>query len=240
MVTGIETKLYRSGTFEYHPTMLAASTIDGQRPIRRPGGRYLDPTRDGALHAAALELLAEIGYDRLTMDAIAARAHAGKATIYRRWSGKADLVVDALTCRNGSQTAPDTGTLRGDLEFLACGINDQDSHRDIEVMIGLVSALPRDPELREVFQERLVAPAVASVKEVFERAVGRGEIAQLPNLDLLVSVLPALVLHRVLVLGERPDGRFMALVIDEVLLPLVGVPATTRSKRRTARLADSH
>jgi AcrR family transcriptional regulator len=77
---------------------------------RGRGGRSLDSSRDLALREAALALLAEVGYDRLTMDAVAARARAGKTTIYRRWPGKAELVVDAggrparrsRCCRRGS------------------------------------------------------------------------------------------------------------------------------------------
>src|ERR1700734_1414294 len=81
-------------------------------------GRQLDATRDAALRDAALELLAEIGYDRLSIDAVAARAKASKMTIYRRWSGKADLVVDALRCPGKTGEVPDTGSLRGDLQAL--------------------------------------------------------------------------------------------------------------------------
>ena len=63
---------------------------------RHRGGRYLDSSRDLILREATLALLAEVGYDRLTMDAVAARARAGKTTIYRRWPGKAELVVDSV------------------------------------------------------------------------------------------------------------------------------------------------
>ena len=88
-------------------------------------GRALDVTRCAALRDAALELLAEIGYDRLTIDSVAARAHASKATIYRRWPGKAELVVDALTLLKGAPLVPDTGTLRGDLEAIAQGSSER-------------------------------------------------------------------------------------------------------------------
>src|ERR1700734_4422967 len=81
-------------------------------------GRHLDASRDAALRDAALELLAEIGYDRLSIDAVAARAKASKMTIYRRWSGKAELVVDALSCLRKPGEVPDTGSLRGDLQAL--------------------------------------------------------------------------------------------------------------------------
>jgi AcrR family transcriptional regulator len=189
---------------------------------RNLGGRPLDASRDDALREAALTLLAEIGYDRLTVDKIAACAGAGKATIYRRWSGKAELVVDALMCQKGDFNAPDTGNLRDDLTALA---HQADSHKDqpldTEVMIGLVTALPHDPELRDVFQERLINPHLETLKVVFERAVARGEIAPVQNLDAVVSILPALVMHRFIVVGTPPDEQFFLSIIDDVILPLV-------------------
>src|ERR1700685_4461748 len=112
------------------------------------GGRPLDASRDVALRDAALTLLAEIGYDRLTIDSVAARAHASKTTIYRRWSGKAELIVDALNSLKGSQPVPDTGSLRGDLEEIARGAVSTDHCFDAQLMIGLITALARDEELR--------------------------------------------------------------------------------------------
>ena len=79
---------------------------------RHRGGRHLDSSRDPVLREAALGLLAEVGYDRLTMDAVAARARAGKTTIYRRWPGKAELVVDAMNSLKGVPEIPDSGSLR--------------------------------------------------------------------------------------------------------------------------------
>lgn len=200
----------------------------GRRAKHHSRGRPLDSTRDEALREAALDLLAEIGYDRLTIDAVAARVRAGKTTIYRRWANKAELVVDALNahrCSRGARGArefPDTGSLRGDLEAFACSAAQGDSQFDTQVMIGLITALPRDPELREVFRERLVAPQMAAMGQVFARAVARDEISEVRNLDLLVSLLPALVLHQFLVVGETPDVDFVQRVIEEVILPLAG------------------
>ena len=188
---------------------------------RHAGGRHLDASRDDALRSAALQLLATIGYDRLTVDKIAACAGAGKATIYRRWSGKAELVVDALMCEKASVPTPNTGTLRGDLAALAQHATERDRQMDTQVMIGLVSALPHDAELREVFRERLVEPHVATLTLIFERAVERGEIAPIENLDTIVSIFPALVLHRLLIHGTVPDQEFIESVIEGVILPLV-------------------
>ena len=173
------------------------------------------------LCAAALKLLGEIGYDRLTVDKIAASAGAGKATIYRRWSGKAELVVDALSREKTVETTPDTGTLRGDLIALACRVSEDDRQLGTPVMIGLVSALPHDKELRDAFRERLVEPRVATLMEVFERAQKRGEIAPLSDLSMVTSIIPALVLHRLLIEGAVPDQAFIEQVIEGVILPLV-------------------
>jgi AcrR family transcriptional regulator len=141
-------------------------------PVGRHGGRHLDSSRDDVLRAAALQLLAEIGYDRLTVEGIATCAGAGKATIYRRWSGKAELVVDALMCQKPIFSAPDTGTLRGDLEALSQRVKNVDRPLDTEVMIGLVSALPHDAELREAFNEQLIAPHLATFSNTEGKHLG--------------------------------------------------------------------
>ncbi len=195
---------------------------DERSDADRHGGRHLDASRDAALRDAALRLLAQIGYDRLTVDAIATSAGAGKATIYRRWSGKAELVVDALLSHKPRLTAPDTGSLRGDLRELARRASVHDGEPlDTSVMVGLASALPRDPDLRAAFEARLVEPHRQVLAAVFERAVARGEIAPVANLDLVVSLIPALTLYRLLVQTQEVDPSFVESVIEGVILPLV-------------------
>jgi AcrR family transcriptional regulator len=157
----------------------------------------------------------------LTVDKIAACAGAGKATIYRRWSGKAELVVDALTFEKIAACIPDTGTLEGDLNALACRASEIDTQLDLSVMVGLVSALPHDEELRDVFRERLVEPHVATLTVIFRRAELRGEIEPVEDLGTITSILPALVMHRLLVTGTLPDQTFIEHIIRGVILPLV-------------------
>jgi AcrR family transcriptional regulator len=187
-------------------------------------GRQLDASRDAALRDAALELLAEIGYDRLSIDAVAARAKASKMTIYRRWSGKAELVVDALKCLRKSGEMPDTGSLRGDLDALANRSDSPDVRFDAKLVLGVVSALARNPELRQVIREEFIGRGGARLRQVFERAVARGEIPQDRNLDLLISVFPALAIHHLLIFGELPDASFTAQVMEELILPLAAAP----------------
>src|SRR3954451_738674 len=94
--------------------MSALSTLEPPRTSR--GGRPRDPSRDGVIRAAILRLLADVGYGSLTMDAVAAEAGVGKATIYRRWRTKQDLVVDTIAELNRDEaTSLDTGSLEGDL-----------------------------------------------------------------------------------------------------------------------------
>jgi len=204
-----------------------ATTADRTEEAVPHRGRSLDASRDVALRDAALELLAEIGYDRLTIDSVAARARASKTTIYRRWPGKAELVVDAMNCRKGKTTVPDTGSLRGDLDAIAKTSTSADNETDTQVILGLITALARDAELRAVFREQLVDPRTALMKEVFERAVARGEVAEDRNLDLLTSVFPALVIHQLLMSGETPDADFAASVMDDVLFPLATAPGSS-------------
>src|SRR3954454_22579107 len=97
--------------------MVALQMTDSPRSTR--GGRPRDPSRDGVIRAAILRLLAEVGYGALTMDAVASEAGVGKATIYRRWRTKQDLVVDTTSALTRPEaTAPDTGSLEGDLRAL--------------------------------------------------------------------------------------------------------------------------
>jgi AcrR family transcriptional regulator len=188
---------------------------------RHPGGRPLDASRDDVLRQAALELLAQVGYERLTMDAVALWAGAGKATLYRRWSNKAELVLDALTCEKHLVPSPDTGTLRGDLEALFNRGAAKKNAFETNIMIGLVSALPHDDELRDAIQARLIGPLESTLAGIFERAVQRREIEPVKNLDLVVSVLPALVLYQHLLVGGALEQSLFTSIVEDLFLPLV-------------------
>jgi AcrR family transcriptional regulator len=215
-----------AGTTQSTGTMQSSSAA--VPAVDRPGqrGRKLDLTRDVVIRDAALEVLAEVGYDRLTIDGIAARAHSSKATIYRRWPGKAELIVDALSSRKGSPHFPDTGSLDGDLEAVAERFCGSDDRLDAQLMFGLITALAHDTDLREVFRRRFIDLRIAGLREVFERAADRGELSEHDDLDLVVEILPALVVHRLLVAGEAPDRVFIDRVLAEVILPLVARSVT--------------
>src|SRR3954465_4956485 len=109
--------------------------------IDTPGrGRPRDPRRREAILAAAIALVGEVGYDRVTVDALAARAGVSKPTIYRRWpGGKPEIVVEAIRAkRSEGGELPDTGSLRGDLLAMLGGVIDS---LDANVAGGLLSKL---------------------------------------------------------------------------------------------------
>jgi len=182
--------------------------------------------REAEILDAAVDLLNQVGYDRLTMDAVAAQAKAGKATLYRRWSTKAALVVDAILRSKETLQAPetDTGSLRGDLIAMACGHGGLCDERTSHTMAGVITALHHDPDFAEEFRTRVVQPKLEVGRRVFERARARGEITADLDLDLFAPALAGIVLHRSFVLGLSVDEKTVARVVDEIILP-----AATRS-----------
>ena len=183
--------------------------------------------RESEILDAALVLLCRVGYDRLTMDAVAAEAKASKATLYRRWSSKPSLVVDAILRSKEALQAPevDTGSLREDLVQMACGHGGLTDTRSAEIMAGLVTALHHDPDFAVEFRTRVLGPKIEIGRRVFERARARGEITADLDLDLLSSALAGIILHRSFVLGLPADEKTVAQVVDEIILPA----ATRRS-----------
>jgi AcrR family transcriptional regulator len=200
------------------------STPEGDSVTPLTGCRpRVEGQRESEILEAALALLGRVGYDNMTMDAVAAEAKASKATLYRRWSTKSSLVVDALLQSKQSLQVGcvDTGSLREDLVGLACTHGGLTDARSADIMAGVVTALHHDPEFAAEFRTRVVAPKLATQRAVFERAQARGEISTDVDLDLLVPALAGIVLHRSFVLGLPADEATVTRVIDQIILPAV-------------------
>ncbi|MFB4317730.1 TetR/AcrR family transcriptional regulator [Actinomadura sp. 21ATH] len=179
--------------------------------------------REEAILHATLELLAEVGYDRMTMDAVAARAKASKATIYRRWPDKAGLVVAAVRRHAGTAArAPaDTGSLRGDvlavLEVMRASLTGQDA----ALLLGLIAAMRRDAELARTVRGQVLDDKQEVFGQVLERAVERGELAPGAGHGMFAEIVSALLFSRLFITGEPLDGAFLTHLADDVLLPLL-------------------
>ncbi|MFE7232616.1 TetR/AcrR family transcriptional regulator [Streptomyces sp. NPDC002405] len=188
----------------------------------------LTPEREAELYAAVLDLLREVGYDSLTMDAVAARTRSSKATLYRQWGGKAELVVGAM--RHGKPVrldAIDTGTLRTDLHALVAREDDCVMEQNSALMRALAMAMHTNPDLREAFREQLIEPEMAEFRALLQRAVDRGEIrADCPALDFVVHMLAGGFVVRALIEAQPPTQAFLRSYIDAVVLPALGVPTS--------------
>jgi AcrR family transcriptional regulator len=183
-------------------------------------GRKRDATRSAAILQAALTVLTETGYERMTTDLVAARAGVSKATMYRRWPSKGQLVVDAVeSLRKDPPDIPcDTGNLVGDLMSLLDESDDGPRARKFNIVTGLVSALPHDPDLFDAVQRQIVQPRAAALRVVIEREQARGGISTSRDPDMLATVIAAIISYRLLITGEPVDADFMASLVQDVLL----------------------
>ena len=185
-------------------------------------GAKRSPDRREAICAAVFELLGEVGYDRMTMDAIAARARASKATLYRTWPDKPGLVAEALTWRFGATPeAPDTGSLRGDLMALvslACRISNSP---DGEVLTGVMTAAARNPTLARTLHECTFESKQVILETIVRRAAGRGQLREQADAGLLHETMYAMIIARKLTSGEPMDAAYAAHVVDDVLIPVL-------------------
>jgi AcrR family transcriptional regulator len=166
-----------------------------------------------------LRLLQEHGYDRLTVDEVAATARASKATVYRRWPSKADLVLAAFI--EGIRRVvvpPETGTLRGDLLQLA-ELVCQEVRQHAGTIRAVLVEVSRNPALNEVMQHQFIGQRKAVIHHVLQQAVDRGEIEQAVISDELWDLLPGYLIFRSILAGRPPTPQTARALVDDVVLP---------------------
>jgi AcrR family transcriptional regulator len=186
----------------------------------------IEGDREQEILGAALQVLGEVGYDRLTMDAVAQRAKASKATLYRRWNSKATLVVESLArMKTTPEVLPDTGDLRTDLVEAFCGLGGLTDHDTTATLGAVLTAVSTDAEFAAEFRRQVVGPKSQVSRQIYERARDRGELRADIDIDIIVPALSGIVLHRVFVLGEQPDAALIERAIDQIILPAVMPPA---------------
>jgi AcrR family transcriptional regulator len=173
-----------------------------------------------ALYEATLAELAEVGYGRLTMEGIAARAHTGKAALYRRWTSKHDLVHAALVFALPPVPEPRSGRSARDALLTLFT-----AHRNVlagkTAFPGLhtVHQLLHEPEMRAIFADAVVYPRLKIVESILQAAVEAGEIDPATITPLTARIGPALINHHFLLTGEPPNRRELCLIVDTVIPP---------------------
>ncbi len=183
-------------------------------------GRPRDLARDEAIHQAALAVLSEVGYDRTTVESIAQRAQVGKATIYRRFKNKEEILMAAMR-EHASCSLPqiDTGSLRGDLISLITEHVKLLKGPEGELMMSLLSIAHRDPELGKLLNQNSPIEAESESSKIFERAIKRGEISKKANIAFLSDVVPSIITHRIFITHQPVDKKFIEQLVDELLIP---------------------
>ncbi|OBH03082.1 MULTISPECIES: TetR/AcrR family transcriptional regulator [unclassified Mycobacterium] len=176
-----------------------------------------------ALFEATLAELAEVGYGGLTMEGIAARAHTGKAALYRRWCSKHDLVHAALVY--ALPPLPELRTGRSARENLLTMFT---SHRDMLAgktsfpSLDVMHQLLHEPEMRAIFADAVVCPRLKIVESILQAAVDDGDLDPATVTPLTARVGPALINHQFMLTGEPPSRRDLAVIVDTVIPPRAG------------------
>ncbi|MFF7594529.1 TetR/AcrR family transcriptional regulator [Streptomyces sp. NPDC007896] len=187
----------------------------------------ITPEREAELYAAVLDLLREVGYDALTMDAVAARTRSSKATLYRQWGGKAELVVRAMKHSKPNHDDIDTGSLRGDLHASVKLDDDCTIEKKSSLMRGVAMAMHGNPDLRRALRAQLVEPEMSGFNLMIRRAIDRGEVrVNCPALEFLLHMMVGGFAAKALLDDEPPTQEFLVSYIDAVVLPALGVPTT--------------
>lgn len=198
---------------------------------RRPG-RPRDARAEQAILDAAFDLIEEVGFSGLTVDAVAARAGVGKATIYRRWTSKEALVVAAAKgSKGGPGEAVDTGDLRADLIAAWRRTADHLRHeRHGRVMPALVAEAATNPELAKLLHE-LSVERRANIRRLVESAMARGDLSSEVDADLAVEMFVAPLFYRRLVSGAPLNIADAEPVVDYLLDGLREIGKDKRGRR---------
>jgi AcrR family transcriptional regulator len=175
--------------------------------------------REAELLAVTLRLLQEEGYDGLTVDAVAACARASKATVYRRWPTKAELVLAAfIEGVRQVAVAPETGSLRGDLLQMGELCCDQ-ARTHASTMRAVLVEVSRNPALNDVMQHQFLDQRKALFEHVLGQAVDRGEIDASAITEDLSDVMPGYLIFRSIWSGRAPTQRTVETLVDHVMIP---------------------
>ncbi len=200
----------------------AGTTVDHRKGPRRRGEEL-----EHAILTATLDELADVGYAALTMERVALRAHTSKAVLYRRWSGRAELVIDACKFRNIPDVdLLDTGSLRTDMIALLRQMAATMATPFGGILRGLLAEMSHDPEFGRLVRERVHKSGPGSIHEILQRAVERGEVDRSILGSRRATVATDLLRNQFLLFDAPIDDEIIIDIIDDVYLPLVLRPAT--------------
>ena len=196
------------------------------KPVR---GRPRSAEAHQAILDSAISLTREVGFDALAMDAIAARAGVGKATVYRRWKSKESLIAEALARFARAIPVPDAGSVREDLLIVMRGnMRMYQDPATAALLSGLVAAMARSAPIAEAVRSGFVAARRRAMRQVLARGIARGELGRRANTTLALDLLSGPLLYRALISGDTIDARMIKSMVAVVLR---GLAPTERGER---------
>jgi AcrR family transcriptional regulator len=214
------------------PPNLAELEADGceEHAIRH---RRRGAALERAIHEAVLAELSEIGYAGLTIESVAARARTGKASIYRRWPTKQELVMDTFCASFGETLDLLDGALAGSVTTRDALVHIGQKMAKIvgeadEAMRAAACEMNRDPKFAAIFEEQVACPKRMVLLGVLQRGVARGEVRPEAATELFAEILPSMITARLIVQNRPIAEAFLVQVVDDVVMPLL-TPDRSRS-----------
>jgi AcrR family transcriptional regulator len=181
-------------------------------------GRKRDPAIDAAILTAARELLVEVGYANLSMEAVAARAGVTKPTLYLRYPTRAVLVFEAIFGKTKVRQIPDTGSIRADLDEAYRWAVDEFAAPEARAAIpGLLAEIAASPALAQLIRSVVIGPEYDRVHQQLELAQARGEIRPDADLDLVIDAFIGTALARITLLDHAVDYAYGTRLVDLLL-----------------------
>ena len=205
----------------------------------RPVGRPREARADRAIITAALELMAEHGVQALRVDDVARHAGVGKATIYRRYRSKDQLVTEAVGALVDQEIEiPDSGSTREDLLVLMReAVELYSGTLAAKLMPGIVDEMSRNGELATIARDRFLTRRRAALRAVFERGIERGDLRRDLDVEFALDVLAGPLFYRLLITGGPIDEGLAQAVVELILRGLS--PTSPRRPTEPSQTKDS-
>jgi AcrR family transcriptional regulator len=200
--------------------MTQATPVTGQDAPRRPG-RPRSEQAETAIIKAALDLFAEDGVDGVCVEAVAARAGVGKATIYRRWANKEDLLVSALASLKAPLPEPEGASVRADLIAIVSALAaDAADARIMRQYVTMMTEGDKYPKLLARYRETVVEPRREVLRAVLRRGIGTGELRRDLDVEIATLTITGTLMARSKHDQTAAAPGFAERVVDELLLGL--------------------
>ncbi|MGX7677412.1 TetR/AcrR family transcriptional regulator [Jatrophihabitans sp. DSM 45814] len=184
---------------------------------------------ENAIRAACMAELAEVGYGSLTIESVASRAQTGKASIYRRWPTKQELVLDSVNCvmagpmmRLGDRNYGDDVSTRDALLELLLDVSAVMMGPEGDAMRSVMSESLRDESFSISFQCDFYDPRKQALFDVLQRGINRGEVREAALDDFMPEMIAGMLIHRILLLRQRPTKAELERVLDAFVMPAIG------------------